>query len=84
MYAVWLAGATISHLLYLDGIKLYTKKKCDIVSLIHLTRIYSNAIRMSVRLGKGGHIVSRRGRMITAEGGGLPEDNTADVQNNYK
>ena len=45
-----LKWATISHLLYMDGIKLFTKNKREIDSLIHLTRIYSNNIRMSFRL----------------------------------
>ena len=45
-------GSTVSHLLYMDGIKLYAKNECDIDFLIHLTRIYSNDIRMSLRLDK--------------------------------
>ena len=37
-------GVTISHLLYLDDIKLYNKREFYIHSLIHLTSIYSNNI----------------------------------------
>ena len=48
----------------MDGIKLYTKNKCDIDYLIHLTRIYSNDIRMSFIVDKCGWMVSQRGRMI--------------------
>ena len=44
------SGATISHLLYMDDIKLYAKNERDIDSLIHLTRIYSEDIGMSFGL----------------------------------
>ncbi|KAI3355865.1 hypothetical protein L3Q82_004417 [Scortum barcoo] len=40
-------GTTISHLLYMDNIKLYAKSEQDIDSLIHTTRIYSNDIGMT-------------------------------------
>uniref|UniRef100_A0A3Q4GLN3 Carbonyl reductase 1 n=1 Tax=Neolamprologus brichardi TaxID=32507 RepID=A0A3Q4GLN3_NEOBR len=35
-------GAVVSHLLYINDIKLYAKSERDIDSLIHTTRIYSN------------------------------------------
>ncbi|KAF7642573.1 hypothetical protein LDENG_00255600, partial [Lucifuga dentata] len=44
------SGVTISHLLYMDDIKLYARSERAIDSLIHLTRIYSDDIRMSFRL----------------------------------
>ena len=68
----------------MDDIKLYTKNECDIDSLIHLTRIYSNGIRMSFRLSKCGQMVSWRGRTIRTEGVELPEGNIVDVQDSYK
>ena len=40
----------------MNDMKLYAKNKHDIDSLIHLTRIYSNDIRMSFRLDKCGQI----------------------------
>ena len=66
-------GATISHLLYMDDTKLYTKNQRDMDSLIQLTRIYSNDIRMSFRLDKCVWMVPRRGTMIRTEGAELLE-----------
>lgn len=43
---------TVSHLLYMDDIKLSAKNEQDIKSLIHLTRIYSENIGMSIKLNK--------------------------------
>ena len=60
-----------------------TKNERDIDSLIHLTRIYRNDIRMSFGLNKCGRMVSRRGRMIRTEGVVLP-DNIINVQESYK
>ncbi|TWW73339.1 hypothetical protein D4764_15G0007330 [Takifugu flavidus] len=56
------SGTTVSHLLYMDDIKLYAKNERDIDSLIHLTRIYSKDIGMSFGLDKCGWMVSRRGK----------------------
>ena len=53
-------GAIISHLLNRDNIKLYARTERDIDSLIHLTRIYSNYIRMSFRPDKYGRRLSTR------------------------
>lgn len=44
------SDATISHLLYMNDIKLYAGSEQDIDSLIHLTRIYSKVIGMSFGL----------------------------------
>ena len=67
-----------------DDIKLYTKNERDIDSLIHLTRIYSNDIRMSFGLNKFGRMVSQRGRMIRTEGFEQPEDNIVEIQDSYR
>ncbi|XP_062288601.1 T-cell immunoglobulin and mucin domain-containing protein 4-like [Scomber scombrus] len=40
------SGATISHLLYMDDIKLYVRNAPGMDSLIHITRIYRNHIRL--------------------------------------
>ena len=44
----------------MDDIKLYAKNERDIDSLIHLTRIYSNDIRMTFGLDKCGRMVQKR------------------------
>ncbi|TWW78234.1 hypothetical protein D4764_11G0003550 [Takifugu flavidus] len=78
------SGTTVSHLLYMDDIKLYAKNERDIDSLIHLTRIYSKDIWMSFGLDKYERMISRRGKVITTDGVELPEGNIADLQDSYK
>ncbi|TWW59399.1 hypothetical protein D4764_06G0009290 [Takifugu flavidus] len=78
------SGTTVSHLLYMDDIKLYAKNECDIDSLIQLASIYSKDIRMSFGLDKCGRMVSRRGNVIATDGVDLPEGNITDVQDSYK
>ncbi|CAK6965214.1 hypothetical protein%2C partial [Scomber scombrus] len=68
----------------MDDIKLYARNERDIDSLIHLTRIYSNSIRMSFRLDKCGRMVSKRGKMIRTERVELPEGSIEDLQDSYK
>ena len=52
--------------------------------MIHLTRIYSNNIRMSFGLDMCGQIVSRREKIVTTERADLVEGNIADLQDSYK
>ena len=77
-------GATISHLLYMDDIKLYAKNERDIDSLIHTTRIYSTDIGMSFGLEKCGRMVTKRGKVVRTEGVSLPEGTIADIEESYK
>lgn len=77
-------GATISHLLYMDDIKLYAKSERDIDSLIHTTRIYSTDIGMSFGLEKCSRMVTKRGKVVHTEGVSLPEGTIADVEDSYK
>ncbi|GLD50507.1 homeobox protein CDX-1-like protein [Lates japonicus] len=59
------SGVSISHLLYMDDIKQYSRNKQETDSQIHNTRIYSNDIEMSVRLDKCSRMeVSKRGIMV--------------------
>ena len=44
------SGIKINHLLYMNEIKLFAKKKRYIDSLIHLTQVYSNDIGMTLIL----------------------------------
>ena len=78
------SGATVRHLLYMDDIKLYAKNERDIDSLIHLTRVYSEDIRMSFGLEKCGRIIARRGKVIKTDGLELPAGHIADMQTSYK
>ncbi|WP_175564860.1 hypothetical protein, partial [Escherichia coli] len=83
-YEILRNGATISHLLYMDDIKLYARTERDIDSLIHTTRIYSNDIGMSFGLDKCGQMITKRGRVVRTEGVELPEGSIADVEGSYK
>ena len=47
-------GTTISHLLYMDSIKIYAKNEQHINSLIHLTRVFNSDIGMTLDLAKCG------------------------------
>lgn len=53
----------------MDDIKLYARSEQDMDSLIHISRTYSNDVRMSFRLDKCGWKVSARGKMTGMEGG---------------
>ena len=77
-------GAVVSHLLYMDDIKLYAKSERDIDSLIHTTRLYSNDIGMSFGLEKCSRMVTKRGKVVRTEGIELPEGNIADIEDSYK
>uniref|UniRef100_A0A3B3HW39 Reverse transcriptase domain-containing protein n=1 Tax=Oryzias latipes TaxID=8090 RepID=A0A3B3HW39_ORYLA len=77
-------GANISHLLYMDDIKLYAKSERDIDSLIHTTRIYSTDIGMSFGLEKCSRMVTKRGKVVHTEAVSLPEGTIADIEDSYK
>lgn len=64
----------------MDDIKLSAMIKQDIDSLIHTTRINSINIGMSFGLKKYGWMVTKRGKLVQAEGISLPEGRIADVE----
>ena len=53
----------------MDDIKLYARNEQNIDSLIHITRIYSNNIQVSIGDDICGWMVLKRGKMITTKGG---------------
>ena len=68
----------------MDDIKLCAKNEWSIDSLIHLTGIYSEDIRMSFGLKKCGRMIARRRKMIKTDGLELPAGHIADIQTSYK
>ncbi|KAJ8286116.1 hypothetical protein GJAV_G00034730 [Gymnothorax javanicus] len=58
------SGATISHLLHMDDIKLNARNERNINSLIHITWLYSNAIGLSFGMDKCGRMVARSGFVV--------------------
>ncbi|KAL4008504.1 hypothetical protein ACER0C_002356 [Sarotherodon galilaeus] len=77
-------GAVVSHLVYMDDIKLYAKSERDMDSLIHTTRLYSNDIGMSFGLEKCSRMVTKKGKVVRTEGIELLEGNIADIEDSYK
>ena len=53
-------GTTINHLLYMDEIKLYAKNEQDIDSMIHLTRVFSYDINITLGLAKCERLIVNR------------------------
>ncbi|XP_055084005.1 uncharacterized protein LOC129456947 [Periophthalmus magnuspinnatus] len=82
-YRLW-NGATISHLHYMDDIKLHAKNEWDNDSLIHTTRIYSTEIGMSFGLEKCSRMVTKRGKLVYTEGVFFPEGTIGDIEDSYK
>lgn len=62
VYCLW-NGAIISHLLYMDDIKLNARSKQDINLLIHITRMYSTDIGLSFAQEKCSQMVTKRGKV---------------------
>ena len=64
----------ISHLLYMDNLKLYGKTKSDIESLISTVRLFSDDISMRFRLQKCASVVLKRGKRVEDKGIQLVDD----------
>ena len=52
----------ISHLLYSDDLKLYSKSEADMSTLVNAVRIFSEDIRMNFGFDKCAILVIKRGR----------------------
>ena len=57
-------GLVVSHLLYLDDLKLYLKSEEDMLALVNTVRIFSNDIRMNFGLDKFATITCKRGNPL--------------------
>ena len=62
----------ISHLLYLDDLKLYFKSEADMSTLVNTVRIFSEDIRMNFGFDKCAILVINRGRATESEDIVLP------------
>lgn len=58
----------ISHLLFMDDLKLYAKTSNQIDSLIRTVRIFSNDIRIKFGIEKCAGLIIRRGEVTQSEG----------------
>ncbi|KAJ0170136.1 hypothetical protein K1T71_014064 [Dendrolimus kikuchii] len=63
----------ISHLLYMDDLKLFASKKHDLLELLNLTKTFSSSIGMEFGVDKCAVMYVQRGRIINSNGLELSE-----------
>ena len=80
------SGHKIHHLLYMDDLKLYSKKEREIDSLINTARIFSDDIGMKFGLEKCARLIVERGKVKATDGLQLSIGtiNNVDVSKGYK
>lgn len=59
-------GELISHLLYMDDLKLFAPKRPDLVELLKVTQTFSNAINMEFGVDKCAVIHVERGKVVNS------------------
>ena len=76
----------ISHLLFMDEIKLFGKSQNLIDSLANTVYLFSNDIGMEFGIGKFGVLVMQRGKVVATDGTELPDGQVIkDIEENgYK
>ena len=77
----------LSHLLYLDDLKLYGKSRTELESLVHTVKIFSSSIGMEFGLNKCVTVSIEHGKFVSGEGIALPtneEISTLDMSKAYK
>ena len=78
-------GMKINHLLYMDDLKLYSKKESDITDLVNTVKIFSDDIRMKFGYEKCARVIIHRGKVKRTEGMKIGEDRIRDIdQEGYK
>ena len=60
-------GQKISHLLFMDNLKLFAKNDDQIDSLVNTVRFFSDDIKMEFGLPKCGVLIMKRGKVIKSE-----------------
>lgn len=66
-------GRLINHLLFMDDLKLYAKRKEDLEKLLDVVRFFSRDIRMEFGLDKCAMLEIRKGTKAACEGIDLPD-----------
>ena len=61
------SGTAVSHLLYMDDLKLYGKNHKEIESLLHTVEIFSSDIQMSFGIRKCAYIGLKRGNVYSLQ-----------------
>ena len=62
----------VSHLLYLDDLKLYAKSSEDMLAMVNTVRVFSSDIRMEFGFNKCAFLMIKRGNLAESEGIELP------------
>ena len=65
-------GYAVSHLLYMDDLKLYAKSEEDMTCLANTVRIFSADIGMAFGLDKCATVSAKRGNIVCCDGIDLP------------
>jgi hypothetical protein len=60
----------VNHLLYMDDLKLFSKSKAEVESLVHTVRIFSDDIGMKFGMDKCAIVTLKRGKQVT-DGAGI-------------
>ena len=71
-YAMQKRGKVINHLLFMDDLKLYSKDRNQLDSLVNTVRVYSEDIRMEFGIEKCAVFEMREGRSVDSVGIELP------------
>jgi hypothetical protein len=69
----------VNHLLYMDDLKLFSKSRAEVESLVHTVRIFSNDIGMQFGLDKCAVITTKRGKRVEADAG-IPMPDGGSIQ----
>uniref|UniRef100_H2ZVK0 Reverse transcriptase domain-containing protein n=1 Tax=Latimeria chalumnae TaxID=7897 RepID=H2ZVK0_LATCH len=80
-------NVTISHLLYMDDLKLYAKSDKDILALTKIVKTFSNDICMWFGLDKCAIVTINRGQVLRGDSLKLPPDEVIDplpLKESYK
>ena len=73
----------LSHLLYLDDLKLYAKSRTELESLVHTVRIFISSIGLEFGLNKCATVSIERGKFVSCEGI-LPTKEKISISKAYK
>lgn len=74
------SGEKINHLLYMDDLKLYSKKENDLTLLINNVKTFSNDINMKFGFDKCARLIIHRGKVKTTDGLELEGSTIRDVE----
>ena len=78
-------GSKVNHLLYMDDLKLYSKKEEGINALIRTVKIFSDDIQMKFGYAKCARLIINRGKVTQTNGLEIDGDIIRDVgSNGYK